>query len=147
MPIPVPSSGPQPFATADDVEARWRPLTPAERTVADALVADASALIRAQFPGIDSQVESGGLDATIPTMVVAGMVKRALVAPNDGVSQESEGTGPYSHSQSFANPMRNVFLTAAEVTLIRGYRPSAMSGNFANDTTQYNLPNQTVYGW
>lgn len=135
-----------PFATADDVAARWRPLTSAEETVAATLVADASALIRARFPGIDAQVANGGLDPQILTIVVSGMVKRALVAPADGVSQESEGIGPYSHSQSFANPMRNVFLSAADLTLILGYQPSGMSGTFANDTAPGIAP-QVVYGW
>lgn len=116
-----------PFATAADVAARWRPLTPAEETVAGTLVLDASALIRARFPGIDGQV-----DPDILTMVVAGMVKRALIAPLDGVSQASEGTGPYSHSESFANPMRNMFLTAADEVLILGYQPAAVSMRFSN---------------
>lgn len=116
-----------PFATSGDVADRWRPLTPAEETVAETLVIDASALLRQRFPGIDGQV-----DADILTMVVAGMVKRALIAPLDGVSQTSEGTGPYSHSESFANPMRNVFLTAADEVLILGYQPSGGSFRFSN---------------
>jgi hypothetical protein len=33
--------------------------------------------------------------------------------------------GPYSQSQTFANPLGNVFLTAADMTLILGYQPSA----------------------
>lgn len=125
-----------PFASADDVADRWRPLTDAEYAIAQTLAGDASTLIRARFPGIDSQVSSGALDGDVLTMVVAGMVKRALIAPDDGVSQESETAGPFSRSQTYANPMRNVFLTAADMTLILGYRPSAMSGRFANDTTR-----------
>lgn len=123
-----------PFADAGDVAARWRPLTDAETVVASTLVVDASTLLRQRFPGIDDQVTSGAVDPNILTMVVAGMVKRALVAPDDGVSQESETVGPYSRSQSFANPMRNVFLTAADITLILGYQPGAVSKSYANDT-------------
>jgi hypothetical protein len=136
-----------PFATSADVAARWRPLTAAEQTVADTLVGDASALIRARFPGIDASIAAGNLDPDIVKMVVAGMVKRALVAPLDGVSQQSEGTGPYSHSETFANPMRNVFLTAADMVLIEGYKPKAASQRFANDTTQTTAPYSGVYGW
>ncbi len=135
-----------PFATDADVAARWRPLTPNEATVASALLRDASALIRARFPGIDSQVANGAIDSDILVAVVSGIVKRALIAPNDGVSQESETAGPFAHSQSFANPLRNVFLTEAEMTLILGYRPTAVSGQFTNDTTQQ-APGQYAYGW
>lgn len=137
-----------PFADAGDVEARWRPLTSAETTVAETLVVDASALIRARFPGIDSQVTSGAVDPAVLTMVVAGMVKRALVAPEDGVTQQSETTGPFSQSQTFANPMRNVFLTAADLTLIIGYQPSASSHKFGNDTSHNeNCGPGFVYGF
>lgn len=130
-----------PFATADDVAARWRPLTSDEEDLAEVLAADASAIIRARFPGIDGQV-----DPAILTMVVAGMVKRALIAPLDGVSQESEGAGPYSHSQTFANPMRNVFLTAADLVLIQGYKPSGGTFGYANTTTAVGESYQTIYG-
>ena len=135
-----------PFATASDVAAPRRPHTTAEETVATTLVDDASALIRARFPGIDTQIANGGIDPKILTIVTSGMVKRALVAPLDGVSQDAETAGPYSHSQSFANPMRNVFLTAADLTLILGYQPAGMSVTFANDTAPGIAP-QVVYGW
>lgn len=125
-----------PFATSADVAARWRPLTSAEADIADVLAGDASALIRQRFPGIDASIAAGSLDAELVTMVVAGMVKRALIAPLDGVSQQSAGTGPYSHSETFANPMRNVFLTAADLVLIEGYKPKAGSQTFANTTIQ-----------
>lgn len=137
----------EPFATSADVEDRWRPLTPAETSIADTLVMDASALIRARFPGIDDTIAAGNLDAGIVTMVVAGMVKRALIAPLDGVSQQSEGTGPYSHSETFANPMRNVFLTAADLVLIEGYKPKAGSHKFGNDTVRTPAPYSNLYGW
>jgi hypothetical protein len=130
-----------PFATADDVAARWRPLTSAEEDQADVFAADASALIRARFPGIDGQV-----DPAILTIVVAGMVKRAMIAPDDGVSQESETVGPYSRSQSFANPLRNVFLTAADLVLIEGYRPTGGTFGYGNTTTAVSESFQNIYG-
>lgn len=136
-----------PFASAQDVADRWRPLTSAEEAVADTLVADASALIRARFPGIDAQVASGGIDAQILTAITANMVKRALIAPADGVTQQSESVGPYSHSQTYANPLGNVFLTQADLTLILGYQPAGQSVQFANDTDQCGGSYGRVYGW
>jgi hypothetical protein len=137
----------QPFATVDDVAARWRPLTSAEESVADVLLVDASLIIRARFPGIDAQVTSGAVDPDILAAVAAGMVKRAMIAPADGVSQESESTGPFSHSQSYANPLGNVFLTAADLILILGYQPTGQSHGFANDTTASGCGYGRVYGW
>jgi hypothetical protein len=136
-----------PFANSQDVADRWRPLTSAEATVADTLVSDASALIRARFPGIDAQVASGGVDAQVLTAITANMVKRALIAPADGITQQSEGMGPYSQSQTFANPLGNVFLTAAEMTLILGYQPSGQSVQFANDTDSCATTYGRIYGW
>jgi hypothetical protein len=120
-----------PFADPGDVAARWRPLTDLESVTAQALLDDASALIRAEYPGIDGQIASGAVSAQVVLAVTAGIVKRALIAPADGVSQQSETVGPYSHSQSFSNPLGNVFLTAADRVLIEGYRPRAMSVRFA----------------
>lgn len=124
-----------PFADASDVAARWRPLTSDETTVAQTLCMDASTLIRQRFPGIDSQVTSGAVDPNILTMVCAGMVKRALVAPDDGVSAQTETTGPYGRSRTYANPLQNVFLTAADQVLILGYQPAGQSNCYANTTS------------
>lgn len=125
-----------PFASPDDLAARWRPLTSQESITARALLNDASALIRARFPGIDGQMVGGLIDAGILVAVTAGMVKRAMVAPSDGVSQQAETAGPFSRSQTFANPLGNVFLTLADMTMILGYQPPGQSNYFANDTSQ-----------
>lgn len=126
---------PSPFATPNDVAARWRPLSAAELVVATTLCGDASALIRAQFPSIDNQIASGAIDVDVVTAVCANMVKRAMLGGADGISQESESEGPFAHSVSYANPLGNVFLTAAETTLILGYQPTALSSRFTNTTT------------
>lgn len=124
-----------PFATPDDVAARWRPLSDDELDKVATLCDDASTLIRAQYPGIDAQVASGGLDSNVLTIVCAGMVKRALIGPADGVAAQTQSEGPFAVAQTFANPLGNVFLTAADVTLILGYQPTSMSVRFTNTTT------------
>lgn len=137
-----------PFADPDDVAARWRPLTAAETTTAQALLQDASALIRQRFPGIDSQVTSGAVDPGILTMVAANMVKRALVTPDDGVAQETQGMGPFSRGQTYANPLQNVFFTQADLLAIIGYQPGAASHRYGNTTTRRGQDGYfaTIYG-
>lgn len=137
-----------PFATADDVAARWRPLNSDEQAIATTLAGDASLIIRARFPGIDSEVQSGQVDPAVLVTVVAGMVKRAMIAPSDGVASQSDGMGPYSHSQTYANPLGNVFLTQADIVLILGYQPAGQSVTFANDTCRTGADVYSrVYGW
>lgn len=118
------------LATLEDVENRWRPILETEVNRVEALLGDASALLRAEFPGIDTSIVTGALDGAVVAAVVANMVKRAMIVPADGVSQDSETVGPYSHSQQFANPLGNVFLTAAERVLILGHQQTAMSVQF-----------------
>lgn len=135
-----------PLATADDVAARWRPLSTQEQAIASVLAGDASVLLRQRFPGIDAQAASGAVDPDILTIVVSNMVRRAMLAPSDGITQQSETAGPFSHSQSYANPLGNVFLTQAEITLILGYRPAGQSVTFANDSCAHGAP-PLIYGW
>lgn len=121
---------PDPFATPADVAARWRPLTPAEEELAVTLVEDASAILRAKYPDVDARITTGDLAADNAVQVVAGMVKRALLAPADGVDSTSETVGPFSYSTRYANAMQALFTTVADDLLIRGYRPRAVSMRF-----------------
>lgn len=118
-----------PYAISDDVAALWRPLTPAEQDQADALAAGASAVLRARYRDIDTRIAVGSLDAATVTFVVAGMVRRAMIGltAGDGVTQTSETVGPFSHSQTYANPMGNLYISPTDDLLIRGYRPRAVS--------------------
>lgn len=106
------------FATPSDVEDRWRPLTPEETIRAQALIADASALIRSECPSIDDRLDADPptLDPQVPLMVVCAMVKRVLIAGAgiDGASSHQQTAGPFSQSVSFTNPLGNLYLTKAE---------------------------------
>lgn len=104
------------FATPDDLESRWRPLTPAERATADELLSDASAILRAECSGIDARIDDGRLDPAVPRMVVCAMVKRAMIAGDmaAGVSSHQQTAGPFSQSLSFVNPTGDLYLTKAE---------------------------------
>jgi hypothetical protein len=108
-----------PFADPADVAGIWRPLSAAELEVAENLITQASAMIRAAYPGIDSAVTSGALDADLPRFVTAQMVKAAMVGGGEGV--KSETVGPYA--RTYDNALGNLFLSAAQ-RLMLGLAPA-----------------------
>lgn len=105
-----------PFATADDLAGRWRPLTSDEATRADILLGDASQLILDE----DKRgIYSAATDPASLTLVriVCAMVKRAMLSPTgDGgpVSQMQQAAGPFSMATTYSNPAGDVYLTSAE---------------------------------
>lgn len=112
------------FATTEDLEARWRPLSTAEKATAAVLLGDASAMIRAECPDIDARLVAvppatvPELDPTVPRMVVCAVVKRAMLASaaSDGapVTAVQQTAGPFSQSLTMANPTGDLYLTRAE---------------------------------
>ena len=121
------------YASSADLAARWPSLPSAQFDQADVLAADASLYLRTQYPGIDAQQATDADLAAVLKIVVCNMVKRAMLTITPGVTQESAGTGPYSHSVTYANPMQNLYLTAADDAMIRGYRPRAVTVSMAAD--------------
>jgi hypothetical protein len=107
------------YATVDDLEARWRPLTSAERVRAETLLGVASRRARRKFPTLDLRITAGELDALEVVDVVCDVVKRVLITGGvEGVRQESETTGPWSKSQTYANPMGNLYFTAEDMAVL-----------------------------
>ena len=101
------------YATVADVEARWRPLSPDEATRADALLEDASQILRDEF---DITAEHEVEKASTLTRIVASMVIRAMTGGLDlaGVETITAGTGPFSESRKFTNPNAALYLTRQE---------------------------------
>lgn len=109
------------FATAEDLQSRWRPLTAAEKQQANVLLEDASAILTAECPGI------GGVAAAVPLVkrVVCSMVQRAMAGGSGGafpagVTQVSQTAGPFSGSFTFANPNGDLYLLESERRALRG---------------------------
>ena len=108
----------EPFATYEDVQARWRTLSSDEETVANTLAADASDMIRTRWPDVDARITSGALDADSVKRVVANMVKRAMiVGDNLGLESRSQTAGPFGVSDKYANPTANLYFTADDLRL------------------------------
>lgn len=102
-----------PFATVDDLEARWRKLADEEVGRAEVLLEDASAALAAlcgssHLPGSD-----------VLRLVCCNVVKREMQPPllwDDAppMSQMTQTAGSYSVSATLANPAGDLYLTAVE---------------------------------
>lgn len=126
-----------PFATANDLADRWRPLTDAEETRANVLLDDASQLILDE----DKFGRLADLTSPTPTLVriVCAMVRRSMGAPAaDGgaVSQLQQAAGPFSTAVTYQNPAGDLYLTAGERRALRFNRQRAGSVDMW-DTTDY----------
>lgn len=109
----------QTFASSSDVEDRWRELSSAERDLADTLAADASRRLRRRWKTVDARITAGALDADDVRMVVAGVVKRAMINSTvEGLSSLSESGGVYSRSATYENPSANLYFTKEDVLVL-----------------------------
>lgn len=103
------------YTTAGDVEVRWRPLTDAERVVAEALVADAEDMLIGRWPDLLGRVDAGSLRQATVVRVVAAMVRRAMLnRDGEGVEQRTMTVGPFSNAAQYANPNSNLYVSADE---------------------------------
>ena len=87
----------------DDIEARWRPLSIEERTVAEALLDDAWAVVTQQVPGVEARMAAvpQTLSTDLVVKVVAGMVLRVLKNP-DGLRQWSVDDASFTRDQALS---------------------------------------------
>ena len=109
------------FAVPADVEARWRTLTPDERSRAAVLLEDASDMIRSRFPDVDSRLASGALRDSTLERITAGVVKRAMsVGDQEGVASAQQTAGPYTTTSTYANPNANLYLSREDLRALSG---------------------------
>lgn len=120
MPVFTPPSPDSmwPYATADDVAARWRPLSDAEAELADTLALDASYRVKRKFPTLEARILVGDVAFAEVTAVVAGMVKRAMLSADGAVQSQQEVAGPFSRQVTYANPMGNLYFTAEDLAVL-----------------------------
>lgn len=111
----------KPFASSDDLKARWPDLSDTE--VAGTLLSDASQLIRDTCPGW------AHASAATLTAIACAMVKRAMIAGSDnaGLTSTQETTGPFSQTWNFSNPTGDLYLTRAEKQRLGQGRQRAFS--------------------
>lgn len=104
------------YATVDDLEARWRPLSTTEQDRAEVLLDDAAVYLSALVTVDDSDQAQ----ADVLKVVSCSMVQRVMSSDVDtfGVSQTSMTAGSYTQSMTFANPSGDFYLTAMEKRLL-----------------------------
>lgn len=101
----------EPFATVQDLEAEWRPLSPDETEAAERRLSTSSLLIRRLKPSIDDEIADDEVLREVLTFVVCDMVKNSMTKTEvpHGVSQFTNSTGPFSQSMQFSNPEENLY--------------------------------------
>lgn len=105
------------YATAEDVEARWRALSDDESERAEVLLDDAAAMLDAL---VDVDAEDDG-QAALLKWASCSMVIRAMSAQASdlyGMSQVSYGMGPFSQTAQFSNPSGDLYISAQERKLL-----------------------------
>ena len=117
---------PNPVIVAD-IEARWRPLTAAEETVAEAYLDDAWAVVLSQVPGIEARMAAGTLSLDLVVKVVAAMVLRIMRNP-DGVRQWSVDDASFTRDQALSAGL--LYLADSERTELMPRASSYGSGAY-----------------
>lgn len=105
-----------PFATVEDLEARYRKLEDGEKVRAAALMEDATAMLTAEHRRVSVPIDpEDELQAVNLKIACCSMVKRVLASGVLGdVSNHSVTAGPYNEQFTYANPTGNMYLTKEE---------------------------------
>ena len=101
----------------DDLEARWRPLTPDEKVVAQAMINDAMVLLTVRRPTLLADVAAGLVTAESVVLVVCAMVLRVLKNPE---SKRQESIDDYSWTRDTAVSSGALYVSDDELRLITG---------------------------
>lgn len=110
------------FATIEDINALWRPLTTAETSRADALLPVVSDSLRmeAQKVGkdLDDMIEENPYLATVAKSVTVDVVARTLMTSTDSepMTQMTESALGYSFSGSYLVPGGGLFIKKSELS-------------------------------
>lgn len=119
----------QPFATLDDLQKFWRPLTTQpEQDRATYLLSLASNQLRQiainNGKNLDDMISSGAVMADSVKLVVMEAVKRAMLTPVDAPPvnsmSQSQTAGPYAESSTYTytNPSGDLWFKKSELSSI-----------------------------
>lgn len=111
------------FAEPSDVEAIWRPLTPAETARVDVLLEYASELIRQAVPRVDEWIGDGALSPTAARYVAVQMVYGFMLNP-EGRRQGQQSIDDFSESWTLVEARASGGLVLTDY-LLGWLRPAA----------------------
>jgi hypothetical protein len=107
------------YATVEELEVRWRPLSDSEKARATMLLDEVAAIIDtrvAKEPYPPDTTEALWLANAMRVSLTA--VERSMETPAgyEGVSTMQQTAGSFSGSLTFANPTSRIYLTRAELS-------------------------------
>lgn len=114
------------FATIEDLETFWRPLSTDENARATSLLSYASNYLRqvASNNSVDIDAKITADETSVygnsVKLVVLAAVKRAMLTPIDAppANQWAQAANPYSESMTFTNPSNDLYFKSNELQLI-----------------------------
>lgn len=126
---------PEHWTSFDDVVARWVGSgAPTDEALVDALILDAEAIIKAEYPAIQTRIDTNALNLDVVKMVVVRMVTRVLRNP-EAVSYWQQNTGPFGQARNFGDNT-DIWLSENEKNLLApSNRNKAFEVNQGYDAT------------
>lgn len=107
------------WATPQDIIDRWVGAgAPTDEALVAALIADAEAVILAEYPKIQDRIDANLLNVGTVIMVVSRMVSRLLRNP-EGLTYWQMNTGPFGQGKNYSNGGGvDIWMTADEEKLL-----------------------------
>lgn len=125
------------WATFEDVTSRWVGSgAPTDQALVDALIADAEAVILAEYPRIQERIDADTLPISTVIMVVTRMVSRVLRNP-EGLSYVQQTTGPFGQAKNYGTTSSDIWLTGDEIKLLA---PKRKGKAYEVNVAPYALP-------
>lgn len=106
------------WATPQDVIDRWVGAgAPTDTDLVSALIADAEAVILAEYPKIQDRIDDDLLPVGTVVMVVSRMVTRLLRNP-EGLTYWQQNTGPFGQGKNYGSGNADIWMSGDEVKLL-----------------------------
>lgn len=130
------------WTTFLDVTNRWVGNgVPTDSDLVEALIADAEAVVLAEYPLIQNRIDAETLPLSTVVMVVTRMVSRVLRNP-ESLTYAQQNTGPFGQIKNYGGSDRtDIWLSAEEIKLLA---PKRKGKAFEIDLGAYAVPGYEV---